>query len=113
MDRPPSPSRLDKLLALSQADPSDAFCLYALGQEHRRLGSPEESLAWFARAIEADPTHAYAHFHRAEVLAALGRLAEARRQLKEGLAVAAAAGDAKAAGEIAGLLETLSDDPAE
>lgn len=113
MDRPPSPSRLDKLLALSESDPSDAFCLYALGQEHRRLGSLEESLAWFARAIEADPAHAYAYFHRAAVLAELGRAAEARGQLKRGLAAAAAAGDSKAAGEIAGLLETLPDDPAE
>jgi predicted Zn-dependent protease len=109
MGATPSATRLEKLLALSAAEPDDAFCLYAIAQEHLRLGSPEEALRFFGRAIDADPTHAYAHFHRGRTLADLGRLAEARSQLAEGLAAANATGDGKAAGEIAALLESLPD----
>lgn len=107
MSSTPASARLEKLLALSEAEPDDAFCLYAIAQEHLRLGSPEPALAFFERAIAADPDHAYAHFHRGRTLADLGRLAEARSQLAKGLEAANATGDGKAAGEIAALLEML------
>jgi predicted Zn-dependent protease len=104
-------SRLQKLLRMLEAEPGDAFCLYAIAQEHLRLGAPEEALAWFDRTIAADPAHAYAHFHAAKMLEQLGRIGDARRMLDAGRATATRSGDAKAASEIAGYLDTLPATP--
>lgn len=103
----PSP-RLSKLMKLLDAEPDDAFCLYAIAQEHARLGAPAQAIAWFDRTIAADPSHAYARFHKAKVLEAGGRLTEAIEVLREGLAAAESAGDAKATSEIAGALASLA-----
>lgn len=107
----PDSPRLQKLLRLLEAEPEDAFCLYAIAQEHLRLDAPEQALAWFERTIVADPAHAYAHFHAAKALEQLDRLDDARRILEAGLASATRSGDAKAAGEIAGYLDALPAAP--
>ena len=103
-----APGRLDALLRMLQADPNDAFCLYGVAQEHARDGRLAEAVDWFRRAIEADPAHAYARFHLAKALEGLGRLDEAVRALQEGLQVARASGDAKAAGELASYLDEIT-----
>ncbi|MHC4834039.1 MAG: hypothetical protein ACYTFH_09165 [Planctomycetota bacterium] len=51
--------------------------------------------------------HAYARFHKARLLEGLGRVDEARAELRLGLEAARVAGDAKALSEIAGALEAL------
>lgn len=103
-----APSRLAKLLKMLDADPADAFCLYAIAQEHARLGDADEAIRWYDRTIDADPSHAYARFHKARVLEGLGRLPEAIECLREGLAAAEAARDGKAASELAGALASLA-----
>lgn len=99
--------RLAKLMKLLDAEPDDAFCLYAIAQEHARLGDASEAIAWFDRTIAADPSHAYARFHKAKVLESEGRVPEAIETLREGLAAAEASRDGKAASEIAGALASL------
>jgi tetratricopeptide (TPR) repeat protein len=101
-------SRLDKLRKMLVAEPGDAFCLYAIAQEHARLGDANEAIAWFDRTIAVDPTHAYARFHKAKVLEGLGRIPEAIECLREGLAAAESARDGKAASELAGALASLA-----
>ena len=91
-----------------QSDPDDAFCLYGVAQEHAREGRLQEAVEWFSRAIEADPTHAYARFHMAKALEGLGRVDEAVRALRDGLQVARTSGDAKAAGELASYLDEIT-----
>ena len=100
--------RLEALLRMVEADPGDAFCLYGVAQEHAKAGAFEEAVAWYRRAIDADPSHAYARFHMAKALESLGRLPEAMQALRDGLAAARSAGDAKAANELAGYLDELS-----
>ncbi|MFZ9690644.1 MAG: tetratricopeptide repeat protein [Phycisphaerales bacterium] len=103
-----APSRLSKLMKMVDADPGDAFCLYAIAQEHARLGDSGEAIAWFDRTIATDPSHAYARFHKARVLEGLGRIPEAIECLREGLAAAEASRDGKAASELAGALASLA-----
>lgn len=100
--------RLAKLLKLLAAEPGDAFCLYAIAQEHARLGDAAAALDFFDRTIASDPSHAYARFHKAKVLESAGRVPEAIAVLREGLAAAEAARDAKAASELAGALASLA-----
>ena len=103
-----APSRLDSLLRMLEADPSDAFCLYGVAQEHASAGRLEEAVDWYRRAIAADPAHAYARFHLARALERLGRMDEALVALREGLVAARASGDAKAVNELAGYLDELT-----
>lgn len=59
-----------------------------------------EAVPHFRKALEFKPDFAEAHFNLAEALASQGRLAEAEGQLKKGLALAEAQGDATLAGQI-------------
>ena len=49
------------------------------------LGSYEQAVAWFRRAIEANRNHPHAHFRLAAALAQLGRLDEAHSAVEAGL----------------------------
>jgi tetratricopeptide (TPR) repeat protein len=51
------------------------------------LGSYEEAVTWFRRAIEANRNYPHAYFQLAAALAQLGRIAEARSAIKAGLAL--------------------------
>ncbi len=99
--------RLAKLRAMLDADPSDAFVLYGIAQEHAKLGDHDAALPFYDRCLAADPGYFYAYFHKAQSLIALSREAEALDTARAGLAAARAAGDGKAAGELAGLVDSL------
>lgn len=100
--------RLDALMAMLARDPDDAFCLYGVAQEHAKADRLDEAIAWFGRVLAVEPTHAYAHFHLAKTLERAGRVPEAIDTLRRGVRVARAAGDAKAANELAGYLDELT-----
>ena len=51
------------------------------------LGSYDQAIGWFRRAIEANRNYPLAHFGLAAALAQLGRLDEARSAVKAGLAL--------------------------
>jgi Flp pilus assembly protein TadD len=51
------------------------------------LGSYEEAVTWFRRAIEANRNYPHPNFLLAAALAQLGRIAEARSAIKVGLAL--------------------------
>ena len=101
------PDRIAQLKSMLEKDPRDSFCLYGLGMEYAKLRQHREAAAWFDRAIAADPDHSYSYFHKARSQQAAGDIAGAADTLKTGLQRANAAGDAKAAGEIAAYLDDL------
>lgn len=91
-----------------EADPSDAFCLYGLGQEYARRGKLDEAIAWYDRCLAFEPDQCYAYFHKARALEEAGRLEEAIATLRLGLDRARRSGDAHAGAEIAGYLDSLT-----
>lgn len=95
-------------MAMVERDPTDAFCLYGVAQEHAKADRLDQAVQWFERVLAVEPTHAYAHFHLAKVQERAGHLAAAVETLRRGLLVARQAGDAKAAHEIAGYLDELA-----
>ncbi|MHB1156966.1 MAG: hypothetical protein ACYC26_09015 [Phycisphaerales bacterium] len=99
--------RLTKLLTLHQADPTDAFCTYALAMETAKLGRTDQALGWLDKTIALDANQAYAYYHKAKLLAEQDRRAEALKTLDEGLAAARRSGDDKAMGELNDLLGLL------
>lgn len=100
--------RLERLHRMVDADPSDAFCLYGLGQEYARRDRLDEAIAWYDRCLAVDPDQSYAYFHKARALEQAGRVADAIATLRSGLDRARRSGDAHAAGEIAGYLDSLT-----
>jgi tetratricopeptide (TPR) repeat protein len=103
--------RLDKLAAMLEADPNDAFVLYGLAQEHAKVGTADEherAVCYYDRCIAADPAYHYAYYHKAMSLIELERTEDAAATLRQGLASAKAARDHKASGELAALLDQIS-----
>ncbi|MDX2118077.1 MAG: tetratricopeptide repeat protein [Planctomycetota bacterium] len=100
----PSLEQLQKLLAV---DPSDAFVLYAIAQEHAKVGRHAEAVEFYDRCLGVDADYCYAYYHKAKSLQHLEREADAARVLEEGVQVARRVGDAKALSELQGFLALL------
>ena len=101
--------RLQQLLGMLETEPDDAFCLYGIAQEYAVRGDHERAESFFTRAIEADPDHAYAHFHLARSLMALDRTQDAVTTLKNGLQAADRSGDGHATAELQDFLDEILD----
>ena len=74
-------------LRLSPRDPLAYFWMSIAGDAKNHLGSSEEAVAWFRRAIEANRNYPFTHFSLAAALAQVGRLDEAHSAVKAGLAL--------------------------
>jgi tetratricopeptide (TPR) repeat protein len=61
--------------------------MFNAGMAKNRLGSWEQAVAWFRRAIEANRNFPLPSFELAASLAQLGRLDEARSAVRAGLAL--------------------------
>lgn len=104
----PSLDQLEKLLAV---DPTDAFLLYGMAQEHAKHGGAEGHAAaveFYDRCLAADPAYCYAFYHKARSQEAMGRREDAVATLRAGLRVSMAARDSHAASEISALLDELT-----
>ena len=105
---PTSPTRLDRLRAMLEAEPDDGFLLYGIAQECQKHGRLDEAIAFYDRAIAGDPKQCYAFFHKAKTLEQARRRGEIADVLRAGLARARAVGDFKAASEIEGFLDDVA-----
>jgi TolB-like protein len=74
-------------LRLSPRDTLAYVWMGIAGEANLQLGSCEQAVAWFRRAIEANRNHPYHYFRLGAALAQLGRLDEARSAGKAGLAL--------------------------
>jgi Flp pilus assembly protein TadD len=72
---------------LSPRDTMAYLWMMVAGIAKNHLGSWEQAVAWFRRAIEANRNHPNAYFHLGVALAQLGRLDEAHSAVEAGLAL--------------------------
>jgi tetratricopeptide (TPR) repeat protein len=63
------------------------FWMGIAGAAKNRLGSYEQAVAWYRRAIEANQNYPLGYFGLAAALAQLNRLDQARSAVKAGLAL--------------------------
>lgn len=104
----PSVAQLEALLA---KEPNDPFVLYGLAQEHAKQGDHARAVEFYDRCLAVDPNYHYAYFHKAMTLRQRGEAGDEGRAietLRAGLVRARAGSDAKAASEIAGLLDEMT-----
>jgi TolB-like protein/class 3 adenylate cyclase len=94
-------------LRLSPRDTLAYIWMGIAGSAKLLLGSYEQAVAWFRRAIEVNRSYTITYFLLAAALAQLGRLEEARSAVKAGLALNPAFSISRART----LWTALSDDP--
>ena len=80
-------AHIGEALRLSPRDTLAYTWMTTAGIAKLHLGSWDQAVAWFRRALEANRTHPLAYFYLAAALAQLGRLDEARSAAKAGLAL--------------------------
>ena len=92
-------TRLQQLLAFYEADPTDAFTLYALATEYR---AQEPARAWefYQRLLAEHPDYVGTYYHAGKLLEEFGRPTEAEAVYRTGLAAARRAGQQHAASEL-------------
>jgi tetratricopeptide (TPR) repeat protein len=99
--------KLAQLFKLLEREPHDAFLLYGIGMEHKKLGFPDKAIEYFDRTIAADAEYCYAYYQRGQVCAQAGRLEEAKRSFQQGIDAAQRVGDAHAREELQAALESI------
>ena len=80
-------AHISEALRLSPRDTMAYVWMTYVGVAKNRLGSYEQAIAWFRRAIEANRNNPVTYFALAAALAQLGRADEARSAVKGGLAL--------------------------
>ena len=100
-------SRREKIEAMLADDPGDTFLRYSLAMELDKEGDNAASLTKFAELTRDNPPYVPAFFMAAQQLARLGRIEDARQQLRTGIESARTQGDAHAAGEMSEFLASL------
>ena len=80
-------AHIAEALRLSPRDTMAYIWMTIAGVAKLHLGSWEQAVAWFRRAIEANRNYPLAYFRLAAALAQLGRLDEAHSAVKAGLAL--------------------------
>lgn len=87
--------------------PADAFARYGLAMECAKADDHAAAEKHFRQIITEHGEYVAAYFQFGQLLARLGRVAEARAILSEGVARAGVAGDAHARSEMQAALDQL------
>jgi Flp pilus assembly protein TadD len=100
-------SRKQQLQEMLAGDPNDVFLRYALAMEFAAEGNDEEALRGLLKMLGDKLDYPPAYLQAGQILMRLDRLDEARTTFKQGITLAQRLGDAHAAGEMEGFLDTL------
>ena len=103
----PQNDRLQQLQRMLDKSPDDAFLLYGIGMEHKKLGDAARAVEFFDRVIAVDPGYCYAYYQRGQVLEQAGDEEGARRAYRSGFEAAVKKGDAHARSELEAALDLL------
>lgn len=100
-------NRIEMLSQFLAENPNDSFARYGLAMEYSREGQTDTALEHFAILLKADPDYTAGYFMAAQTLHHAGRVDEARKMLREGIASAARTGNAHAKSEMEAMLDEL------
>jgi Flp pilus assembly protein TadD len=96
--------RIQEMLADAPTDPE---LRYMLAMEHVSEGDDGGAVACFRELLQVAPSYPPAYHQAGRALQRLGRLAEAREILEQGIPIALQQGNQHAAGEMQELMENL------
>jgi hypothetical protein len=102
-------TRRQRIEAMLAEDPADDFLRYSLAMELRKESDHEASLTRLAELSKQAKPYVPAFFMAAQQLVELGRIAEARTYLRDGIEEGRAQNDLHAAAEMSELLGQLGE----
>jgi len=100
-------SRRELLEEFVARRPDDAFARYGLALEYVKAGDEQGAATHFQQLIEKHPDYVAGYFQYGQFLARVGRDADARKMLSDGIVVAQRAGDIHARDEMQAALNSL------
>ena len=100
--------RRERLKAMIEARPEEAFPRYGLAMEHKGAGELEEALPLFQELLELHPGYLPAYYHFGTTLRALEDHERAREVYQKGIRVAEEKGETHAREELQEALEELT-----
>ena len=103
----PTSDKLQKLQQMLEKQPRDAFLLYGLGMEYKKLKDYARAIEHFERVIEVDASYCYAYFQRGQAYELLGQSEAAKQSYRAGVAAAEQVGDAHAKEELQAALDMV------
>ncbi len=92
--------RLTMLQQFAKTRPDDPFPRYGLAMEYKKLGRLEEASDTFAELMAQHPSYVASYLMAGNILEARGLAQEAKGVYERGMAVAKAAGNEHAWGEL-------------
>ena len=90
-----------------ERQPRDAFLLYAMGMEHKKLGDLPKAIELYSRTIEVDPNYCYAYYQRGQSFEQQGDVASAKQSYQNGIEAARRTNDEHAKSELEMALQLL------
>jgi len=102
-----SSKRLEFLLKMTAAGQADPFVWYGLAMEYRSLERTDEALATFESLRDRSPDYVPMYLMCGQMLQGMGRGADARAWLADGVKAARSKGDGHAASELEAALSAL------
>ena len=99
--------KLAQLTAMLERQPRDAFLLYAIGMEHKKLGDLSKAIEFYSRTIEVDPNYCYAYYQRGQSFEQQGDVASAKQSYRDGVDAARRSNDEHAKSELETALQML------
>ena len=103
----PTSDKLETLQHMLEREPRDAFLLYGMGMEYKKLKDYTRAIERFDCVIEVDPNYCYAYFQRGQAHELLGQSEAARASYRAGIEAAERTRDAHAKEELTAALEML------
>jgi len=100
--------RLEKMLTMLESSPTDAFLLYGIALEYKKLNEFDKTISYLDRAIESDPNFCYAYYQKGQTWELMNDVERAKRAYEAGIKAGQSIGDTKAVGELTGALEMIS-----
>lgn len=101
--------RRERIEAMLIDDPNDDFLRYSLAMELRKEGLHDESIAKLRLLAQQAKPYVPAFFMAGQQLVELGRIADARSYLRDGIEEARRQNDGHAAAEMSELLSQLGE----
>ena len=102
-----SGTRLEILKSMVEQNPSDSFARYGLAMEYRNAGDLEAAITQFEALLASHPDYSSAYYHGGQMLATLGRTAEARALYLRGIEATTRKGDLHTRDEIQAALDLM------
>jgi tetratricopeptide (TPR) repeat protein len=103
-----SMSRIDKLVAFLQENPTDSFLQHALALEYQKIGDLSKARALFEKLLAENPAYVGSYYHLAKLLEAEDLLEEALLVYQKGMEQAQLQQDSHSYGELRSAWEELS-----